>query len=154
LERTEGESSVTLRLAVLCLLVAVFGSACSSDGTVDGPVLTRAASLIDPGGDDAQVLGTVVVDVNAGCVQLELEGTPYPVVWPAGAKWNATVPGIEIGGDIITHGAEVVGSGGWYAYDRVEDLVGSAVADAAQRCIGPTNETAMFNTKSKVSIGD
>jgi len=145
---------MTLRLVVVGLAAAVALTACGGDGSVDGPVLARASSLIDPGGDDAQVLGMVVVDVEAGCVQLELDGRRYPVVWPSGARWNATVPGVEFGGDIITHGTEVVGGGGWYSYDRAKDLVGSAVADAAQRCLGATNEIAMFNTKSEVRIGE
>ena len=143
---------MTLRLAVIGLAAAVSLASCGGNGSVDGPVLVRASSLIDPGGDDAEVLGTVVVDMDAGCVQLELDGIRYPVVWPSGARWNPIELAVEFGGSIITDGTEVVGSGGWYTYDGVAGLAGTAVADAAQICIGPTSEVAMFNTKSEIRI--
>ncbi len=143
---------MTRRLPWVAIVLAVALTSCGGDGTVDGPLLSRPSVLIGGGGDDAQVLGTVVIDAKAGCVQLELDGSRYPVVWPSGARWDGTVPGIEFDGDVIIDGTDVEGSGGWYDYDRVADLAGPAIADAAQRCIGPTNEIAMFNAKGEIRI--
>ncbi|MDJ0961215.1 MAG: hypothetical protein QNJ88_11185 [Acidimicrobiia bacterium] len=140
------------RVPWIAAAIAFALASCGGDGTVDGPVLARASSLIAPGGDDAEVLGTVVIDVDEGCVRLELDGIRYPVVWPAGARWESDAPGVELGGNTITDGTEVVGSGGWYDFEGVVDLAGPAVAEAAQRCIGPTNEIAMFNAKSEIRI--
>jgi len=102
---------------------------------------------------EALIRGTVVFDEGSGCVLLELEGEHrLPVVWPAGASWRPDPPAVELQGQLIEPGTAVEGGGGYLHYEEVRELAGTAVADAAQACAGPTGEVAFFNRGSDVSI--
>ena len=122
-------------------------------GQVDGPVLTSPRpSLINGGGLDALVIGTVVFDENTGCLFLELENHRYPVVWPAGASWRANAPAVELQGQLIEPGMSVEGGGGYLKYEHIKVSAGTAVADAAQACADPTGQIAFFNMGSDVKV--
>ncbi|HSQ38157.1 MAG TPA: hypothetical protein VLS92_09730 [Acidimicrobiia bacterium] len=102
---------------------------------------------------DALIRGTVVFDEGSGCLLLEFEGGGrLPVVWPAGASWRADPPAVELQGQLIEPGVFVEGGGGYLYYEEVREMAGTAVADAAQACAGPTGEVAFFNRGSEVSI--
>jgi len=78
------------RIALLVTLALVIVG-CSSEGTVDGPVLTSPAQLFGlSGGMDAEVKGVLVFDESSGCLLMELEGIQYPIVWPAGTSGRTT----------------------------------------------------------------
>lgn len=101
----------------------------------------------------AEIKGTVVFDKDSGCIFLESEnGERSPVVWPAGTSWHANPPAVELQGQLIEPGMFVEGAGGALHYERVEELAGTAVADAAEKCAGPTGEVAFFNMGSEVSV--
>ena len=100
----------------------------------------------------AIVKGTVVFDKNTGCLFLELENIRYPVVWPAGASWQADPPAVKLQGQLIKPGMSVQGGGGYFKYEGVKALAGTVVADAAQACAGPTGEVAFFNIGSDVRV--
>lgn len=99
----------------------------------------------------AEVKGTVVY--QNGCLRLELEGIQYPVVWPAGTRWQEDPPAVVLGGGVRAEpGTEVYGGGGYLSPAHIREAVGDAVADAAQRCLGPTGEVAFFNEGSSVEL--
>lgn len=101
---------------------------------------------------DAQVSGTVVFDEIAGCLYLAHANIRNPVVWPAGASWRADPPAVELQGQLIEPGMSVEGGGGYLKYERLKESAGTAVADAAQACAGPTGEVAFFNIGGNVKV--
>jgi hypothetical protein len=143
-----GTSAVALSVA---LLAACGGS---DVGAVDGPVLTSPPGPGD-GGMAAEVRGTV--EIRDGCVLLVLEDIPgapaYPVVWPAGTTWQPDPPAVVLEGDRpLEPGTSVTGAGGYLQRDAIEQVAGSAVADAAEACAGETGEIALFNVGSDVRV--
>lgn len=139
------------RIVLAALLVATVG--CSAQGRVDGPVLTSPRPGLSGGGDGALVMGTVVFDAVANCLYLELEGVRYPVVWPAGTRWQVDPPAVVLrGGDRAEPGAFVQGGGGYKPGGQVFKVAGQAVATEAERCGGDTDEIAFFNLGSKVEL--
>ena len=135
-------------MAVLAVIVA----GCSSTGRVDGPVLTSPSQLFGPTeGMAAEVTGVVIIDESTGCLLMESEGVRYPVVWPAGTRWQEKPPAVVLkGGERVEPGLTVYGGGGYLYQDHVEEMAGPAVAAAAGRCVGPTGEIAFFNIESDV----
>lgn len=131
----------------LCLLLL---AGCSGSATVDGPVLTRS-----PGagghGTDAQVRGELVLD--GPCLLLEQPEGRYPVIWPHGTRWKADERAVELDdGTLARLGSRVDGSGGYHQADVVAELAGDEVAAAAQQCVGPTGEIAVFNTGRQILV--
>ncbi len=101
----------------------------------------------------ADIRGTLVFDDNSGCLFLESEnGQRLPVVWPAGASWRADPPAVKLQGQFIEPGSFVEGAGGALQHERVQELAGTAVADAAQECAGPAGEIAFFNIGGDVRV--
>ena len=125
----------------------------SGSGRVDGPVLASPRPpLFGGGGNDALVGGAVVFDESTGCLFLERGNTRSPVVWPHGASWRANPPAVELQGQLIEPGMSVGGGGGFFTYGQVEEFAGTAVADAARACGGPTSGVAFFNIGGDVNI--
>lgn len=123
-------------------------------GRVDGPVLVSPLPDSDElEGMAAEVTGTVLFDTDTGCLLLERNGVRYPVVWPAGTSWRADLPGVRLdSGEIVEPGMNVHGEGGSLQRDGIEQMAGTAVADAAASCAGPTGEISIFNIGSTVTI--
>ena len=99
-----------------------------------GPVLTSPPPGEGSGGMDSPVRGTLVFDESTGCLYLDRS----PVVWPAGATWQADPPAVKIHGQLIEPGMKVIGGGGSIGYDFVKAVAGEAVAAAAYECIDPS----------------
>ena len=139
---------------ILAAALVIVLMSCSGNGGIDGPVLT-SPSQFGAGGTDAEVLGTLVFDENTQCLYLDQEefgADRYPVVWPAGASWQSSPPAVKIQGQVIQPGMSVYGGGGYHQRKNIEELAGSAVAEAAQACAGPTGEIAFFNIGSDVKV--
>ena len=116
-----------------------------------GPVFTSPPPGVGSGGMDSPVRGTLVFDESTGC--LYLDGSP--VVWPAGATWQADPPAVKIHGQLIEPGMKVKGGGGSIGYDFVKAVAGEAVADAAYECIDwslPHPDISFFNQGSRVDV--
>jgi len=94
--------------------------------------------------------GTLAIDGD--CLQLIDGDIEYPVVWPSGASWESQPPSVVLDGQTIEAGTTVSGEGGYLYRDHVEQLAGSQVAHAAERCAGPTGEIAFFNIGSDVDV--
>jgi hypothetical protein len=98
----------------------------------------------------ALLAGTLTFDGEClGLIDGDIE---YPVVWPSGASWESDPPSIVLDGQTIEPGSTVSGEGGYLTRDNVEERAGSQVADAAERCAGPTGEIAFFNMGSEVEV--
>lgn len=139
------------RFAVVVLAAGVVLAACGgTTGAADGPVLTSGGAA--DGGDDAQVMGEIVLDGD--CLLLDLGGGRTPVVWPGGTRWQAEPPAVVLpGGEAVPVGGTVNGSGGYHARDQVAAVAGDEVADAAAACAGPDGEIAVFNPGSTIETG-
>ena len=116
-----------------------------------GPVLTSPPPGEGSGGMDSPVTGTLVFDESTGCLYLNRS----PVVWPAGASWQADPPAVKIHGQLIEPGMKVIGGGGSIGYDFVKAVAGEAVAEAAYECIdlsAPHPDISFFNQGSRVDV--
>lgn len=123
-------------------------------GRIDGPLLVSPLPDSDVlEGMAAEVKGTVLFDDATGCLLLELEDVRYPLVWPGGTSWRTDPPGVVLdSGEIVEPGMTVHGGGGYLEREGIEHMAGTAVADAAARCAGPTGDIAIFNIGSTVTI--
>lgn len=140
------------KLVTVALLLALAG--CSSQGRVDGPVLTSPRpGLTDRGGFDAIVAGIVVYEADSNCLYLELDGVRNPVIWPAGTRWLEDPPAVVLTGGVRAEpGTAVQGGGGYLSVDHIRESVGDAVAVEVQRCADPAASVAFFNTGSRVEL--
>jgi hypothetical protein len=138
----------------LLMTVAVVIAGCSSTGGIDGPVLVSPSELLGPsGGMGAEVTGVLIYDESTNCLLMELEDVQYPLVWPAGTRWQEDPPAVVLDdGEKVGPGMTVYGGGGYLQREHVEELSGPAVAAAAERCVGPTGEIAFFNIESEVEV--
>lgn len=136
--------------------LAVVVAGCSSMGTVDGPVLTSRSELFGPsGGMAAEVTGVLIHDETSDCLLMELEEVRYPLVWPAGTRWQEDPPAVVLdNGEVVEPGMTVYGGGGYLQAEQIEEMTGPVVAAAADRCTGPTGEIAFFNIESEVEVVD
>lgn len=101
----------------------------------------------------AEVTGVLIFDEAENCLRMELEGVVYPLVWPAGTRWQEDPPAVVLGdGVMVEPGTTVYGGGGYLSTNHIEELAGSEVAVASQRCVGPTGEVAFFNVGSEVEV--
>lgn len=141
-------------LAVGALALVAVG--CSSAGTVDGPVFTSRSELFgSSGGMAAEVTGVLIYDETSDCLLMEVEDVLYPLVWPAGTRWQEDPPAVVLNnGVIVEPGMTVYGGGGYLQAEHIEEMTGPAVAAAADRCTGPTGEIAFFNIESEVAVVD
>lgn len=148
--RTQADRGAILAVALMIGACAGSGDA----GSVNGPVL--ASPSPPPGeleGMAAEVRGELDYDDSSNCLRLELEGVRYPVVWPAGTRWQEDPPAVVLAdGRTAPPGATVLGGGGYLSRDHVAEVAGDEVAAAAQRCAGPTAEIAFFNPGSEVEV--
>ena len=128
----------------------------SRGNKVDGPVLTSPEPNGFFGVMDAIVRGTVVFDEKTGCLYLGSSNSKdlHPVVWPAGASWQADPPAVKLQGPLIEPGMSVEGGGGYVSYGSIRNVAGVAVADAAQICADhvDTESIAFFNVGSGVEL--
>ena len=121
-----------------------------------GPVLTSPPPHEDSYRIDSPLRGTLVFEESTGCLYLDSNSEyRFPVVWPAGASWQADPPAVEIHGQLIEPGMSVEGAGRYTRYDSIKILAGDAVADAAYECADrsdPRKNIAFFNKGSRVDV--
>lgn len=141
------------RLPIL-LVLALVAVACSESVNEGSPVLTSPPAPEGPlEGMGAEVTGVVVYDDTTGCVQIELEGTTYPVIWPAGTTWQEEPPAVVLeDGVVVTPGMTVWGGGGYLSQRDIAATAGETTSARAAACIGPTGEIAYFNEGATVEV--
>lgn len=145
-------------LVTLAVAVAVALAACgsSSADAVDGPVMRHPPRGWFGGSDemDAEVRGALELDADCLYVALDEVGERYPIVWPAGTRWDPDTHTIVTpDGESLSAGDEVYGSGGYLYVDDVHRLAGVDAAALARRCVDNTyGEIAVVNN-SDSAIG-
>ncbi len=93
----------------------------------------------------AEVKGELVYRAADDCVQIELEGLRYPIVWPTGTEGTADGPGVVLPGGVTARvGDEVYGGGG---YLPVADEFGIPA-----ECVPETGEVAVYNSNEQVAV--
>ena len=121
-----------------------------------GPVLTSPPPDEYYYGIDSPVRGTLVFEESTGCLYLDSNSEfRYPVVWPAGASWQAGPPAVKIHGQLIEPGMSVEGAGRYLRYGSIKMVAGEAVADAAYECADRSyshKNIAFFNKGSRVDV--
>jgi len=142
--------------ALITFVVAVALAACGSSSTdaVDGPVLRHPASSGGGDGMAAEVRGVLELEGDCLYVALDEVGERYPIVWPAGTRWDADTQTIVTpDGESLSAGDEVYGGGGYLYVDDVDRLAGADAAALARRCVDNTyGEIAVVNN-SDSAIG-
>lgn len=134
-----------LRFGAAIFLGLVAGCSSSPEGEVQGPLLTSVGGSGE--GMAAQVTGPLAYAEE--CLRLG----DYPVIWPEGTAWAEpdliTLPS----GEQVEVGTRLDGGGGYLNVAAVVERFGQQVADAAERCLGDSDEVAVFNPGSEVSVG-
>jgi hypothetical protein len=138
------------RLAVvgqMVLVLALSGCGSSTGAAVDGPVMRHPERSNSQAGMDAEVRGVLQLDGRCLYVSLEEVGERYPIVWPAGTRWDADNQAvIAPGGQSMAIGDEVYGGGGYLYVDDIERIAGPEASALATECVDNTyGEIAVVN---------
>lgn len=150
-------ASGALRLPEPVVIVAVpelaQPAAGQQTGAEDFPLVTRAP-VLNPGGETAQIRGTIEVDLDRGCVWLTSDGRRFAVIWPAGTTatldpFELHLDGIE-GGGSAREGDHLSGGGG-YASSRARASRYGIVGTLDQACVGAA-EIAVFNHYDSITV--
>lgn len=96
---------------------------------------------------NAEVRGVLELDGECLYVALDDVGERYPVVWPAGTRWDAANQAVvTVRGESMAIGDEVYGGGGYVYVDGVQRIAGSQAAALAAECVDNTHgEIAVVN---------
>ncbi|MEL0000033.1 MAG: hypothetical protein VW623_07975 [Acidimicrobiaceae bacterium] len=104
------------------------------DGTIDGPVM-RHLPPFDAASDAAEILGTLVLE-DACLLLVSLQGSRFPIVWPAGTTWDAEGQAVVLHSDArVEIGSDIEGTGGYADTEQVVRWLGDEVAELAERCV-------------------
>jgi hypothetical protein len=84
----------------------------------------------------AEVRGLLQLEGQCLYVFFDAAGERYPVLWPAGTRWDeASQSVISATGDTMPIGVGVYGGGGYFYVADVERLAGPEAAALASRCV-------------------
>jgi hypothetical protein len=130
---------VRLVIPVAVLVLASCSNGATShgaDGALDGPVMRYPQPASTDEGMTAEVRGVLQLEGSCLYVFLDEVGERYPVLWPAGTKWDdkdaAVVPPE---GRPIPIGSGVYGGGGYLTVEDIERLAGPEASDRAAACV-------------------
>ena len=95
----------------------------------------------------AEVRGGLELDGECLYVALDEVGERYPIVWPAGTRWDVDNQSVVTPlGESIVVGDEIYGGGGYLNVEDVERIAGLQVSELAARCVDNTyGEIAVVN---------
>ena len=122
-----------------------------ADGTIDGPVM-RHLPPFGAASDAAEILGTLVLE-DACLLLVSLQGSRFPIVWPAGTTWDAEGQAVVLHSDTrVEIGSDIEGTGGYADTEQLVDWLGDEVAARADSCVdGDIDEVAYLeNTPDAV----
>jgi hypothetical protein len=96
----------------------------------------------------AEVRG--VLELDGGCLYVALDevGERYPVVWPAGTRWDADIQAVVTSrGETMAVGDEISGGGGYPYVEDVERIAGPQASALAAKCVDNAyGEIAVVNS--------
>ena len=121
----------------------------ADETSVDGPVLRYPSPPSSSDGMAAEVRGTLQLDGDCLYIALDEAGERYPVLWPAGTRWDEQHKSvIPPAGAPMPIGSDVYGGGGYLYAADVERLAGPNAAAAASRCVdNQYGEIAVVNNQ-------
>ena len=124
---------------------AVFSAAPGE--AIDGPVMRYPHRSDDTEQLAALVSGVLQLEGPCLYVVSDEAGERYPIVWPAGTRWDeANTSVISPTGELMPIGGEVSGGGGYFHVAEVEKLVSPEAASLASNCAdNQYGEIAMVN---------
>jgi hypothetical protein len=135
----------TLAIAAAVLIV----SGCS--GGVDGPAVEGNRRSW---GEEAEILGKVVIEDK--CLHLDVSevDTRYPVIWPHGTHWDSSRSAVVLpGGTLVVEGVEVYGGGGYHGTDQLSDYTTADGVALLSSCVdNEYGEIAVFNSSGKIEV--
>lgn len=116
-------------------------------GALDGPVMRHPQPASTDEGMAAEVRGVLQLEGSCLYVFLDDVGERYPVLWPAGTKWDdkdaAVVPPE---GRPIPIGSRVYGAGAYLTVEDMERLAGPEASDRGAACVdNEYGEIALVN---------
>ncbi|HAB56760.1 MAG: hypothetical protein CL433_04600 [Acidimicrobiaceae bacterium] len=121
------------------------------DGTIDGPVM-RHLPPFDAASDAAEILGTLVLEGEC-LLLISLQGSRLPIVWPAGATWDAEDQAVVLHSDErFSIDSNIEGTGLYADTEQVVSWLGDEAAALAATCVeGEFDEVAYLeNTPDAV----
>ena len=87
-------------------------------------------------GMTAEVRGVLELDGECLYVALNEVGERYPIVWPAGTRWDADNQAVVTSrGETMPVGDEVYGGGGYLYVGDVERIAGPQASALAAKCV-------------------
>ncbi len=130
-------STTTSTATLTSTTVSTSMTVSTADGSsVDGPVLRYPAPADVDYGMAAEVRGVLQLEGTCLYIWLDEAGERYPVLWPAGTRWDeqqqAVVPPV---GSPMPIGGQVDGGGGYLDAADIERLAGSDAAAVATECV-------------------
>ena len=132
-----------------CMLSVMVIAGCDSSGSpgVDGPVMRYPEPSSSQEGMTAEVRGVLELDGECLYVALDEVGERYPIVWPAGTRWDADNQAVVTSrGETMPVGDEVYGGGGYLYVGDVERIAGPQASALAAKCVDNTyGEIAVVN---------
>lgn len=144
----------SLRVRSISLLIAVLLASCGDAGKsnkagVDGPVMRYPNSSGGEAGLEAEIRG--VLQLEGMCLYIALDeiGERYPVVWPAGTRWDGESPSVvPPAGAPMPVGSQVYGGGGYTHVDDIERLARPEASARAFTCVdNEYDEIAVVNNR-------
>ncbi|MDH3193867.1 MAG: hypothetical protein OEM40_06055 [Acidimicrobiia bacterium] len=95
----------------------------------------------------AEVRGVLELDGECLYVALDEVGERYPIVWPAGTRWDADNQAVVTSrGESMAIGNKIYGGGGYLHVEDVERIAGSQASALAAKCVDNTyGEIAAVN---------
>lgn len=130
------------RLIGSCVAVAVIASGCGDTprASDDHVVLTVSESF--QGSDAAEIQGRFVL--QGDCTVLEdPSGETFAALFPPGTRWDASDQALLFdGGQAVSLGEQVTGSGGFYT--SMEGIVSEGEQSLASQCVSNDEEFVIF----------
>jgi hypothetical protein len=121
---------------------------------VDGPVM-RYPSAESPSGDlDTLLQG--VLELKGNCLLLARDASAdrFPVLWPAGTRWDATNQSVVSPvGEVMPVGGSVTGRGGFFYLSDVHLLAGTAASNLAASCVDNVYQQVAGVKNADTAIG-
>jgi len=118
-----------------------------ANDAVDGPVMRHPKHSDSNEGLTAEVRGVLELDGSCLYVARDDIGGRYPIVWPAGTRWDQEKQAVVSPmGESMAIGDEVYGGGGYFYVADVEQIAGPQASSLAADCADNTyGEIAVVN---------
>ncbi len=117
-------------------VVATSSTTAAEARAIDGPVM-RYQETSSPSGNLAALLqGLLQLDGDCLYLVQEAPGERFPVLWPAGTRWDQSNQSVVLSnGEVMPIGGAVEGRGGYFYLSDVGLLAGTAARNLAARCV-------------------